>query len=360
METLGVDSQFWRGKRVFLTGHTGIKGGWLSLWLGTMGAKVHGYALEPPSEPNFFSNASVAKVLCSDTRADLLDLPALSSALEVASPEIVIHMAAQAIVRESYIDPVGTYATNVMGTVHMLEAVCNVPSVQVVLIVTSDKCYENREWVWGYRENESIGGHDPYSSSKGCAELVVSAYYRSFLKEKGVGVATARAGNVIGGGDWATDRLVPDAIRSFIANEALVLRNPGAVRPWQHVLEPLAGYLILCQRIADNPEPFSGPWNFGPGEESIQSVSRLADILVKQWGAAARWELEKNSQPHEAVMLKLDCSKAKYKLQWNPVWSLEDGLAEVVNWYKAWLQEDDMYSFSINQINEYYREHVQA
>lgn len=360
METLGVNPRFWQGKRVFLTGHTGIKGGWLSLWLSALGAEVHGYALEPPSQPNFFSSASVAKVIHSDVRADLLDLPALASALQAADPEIVIHMAAQAIVRESYTQPVGTYATNVMGTVHVLEAVRSVPSVQAVLIVTSDKCYENREWLWGYRENDSLGGYDPYSSSKGCAELAASAYYRSFFQDKEVGVATARAGNVIGGGDWAMDRLVPDAVRAFMAEDALVLRNPDAVRPWQHVLEPLAGYLMLCQHLADNPGSFSGPWNFGPGEESIQPVSQMADILVKQWGSTARWELDKDAQPHEAVMLKLDCSKARHRLKWNPVWSLEKGLLEVVRWYKAWQQDDDMYRLSLDQIQEYSGEHGQG
>ncbi len=360
MENVGIEPEFWQGKRVFLTGHTGIKGGWLSLWLSMLGADVHGYALEPPSHPNLFSIACVGKIMKDDTRADLIDLPSLSAALKDANPEIVIHMAAQAIVRESYSDPVGTYATNVMGTVHILEAARKENSVRAVLVVTSDKCYESREWLWGYREEDSLGGYDPYSSSKGCAEIVSSAYYRSFMKDRGVGVATARAGNVIGGGDWAADRLVPDAIRAFTAGEALVLRNPAAVRPWQHVLEPLAGYLILCQKLTASPESFSGPWNFGPPEESIQPVSQLSDLLVEYWGGTASWELEKDAQPHEAIMLKLDCSKAKYKLQWNSVWSLERGLTEVVRWYKAWQHNKDMHAFTREQIKEYLHWDVQA
>ncbi len=360
METLGVTPQFWMGKRVFLTGHTGIKGGWLSLWLGSMGAEVHGYALEAPSQPNFFSESSVSKVLASDVRADLLDLTRLSSSMQSAKPEIVIHMAAQAIVRESYVNPVGTYATNVMGTAHVLEAVRGTRSVQAVLVITSDKCYENREWVWGYRENDALGGHDPYSSSKGCAELLTSSWYRSFLKDLGIGVATARAGNVICGGDWAADRLVADAVRAFMDNESLVLRNPDAVRPWQHVLEPLAGYLILCQRLCVAPREFSGAWNFGPGEGSIQPVSRLADVLVKLWGGEAGWKLATNAQPHEAVMLKLDCSKARHRLKWHPVWSLEKGLIEVVRWYRAWQKNEDMLTFSLDQIKLYSKEHERA
>ncbi len=356
MENMVVDSKFWKGKSVFLTGHTGIKGAWLALWLRALGADVHGYSLPPPTDLNFFSIVDVNKFLASDTTGDLRDLDSLSTALRTAKPIIVIHMAAQALVRESYIDPIATYSTNIMGTVNLLEAVRNTSSVQVVLNITSDKCYENKEWLWGYRENDPMGGHDPYSSSKGCAELVSSAYYRSFFQSNGVAVATARAGNVIGGGDWAKDRIVPDAIRAFLDNEPLVIRNPGAVRPWQHVLEPLAGYLMLCQQLVQNADDFSGAWNFGPGDDSSQPVSFLADILVSYWGNSAQWQLDQDVHPHEAVTLKLDCSKAKSMLGWNPVWTLKKSLVETVNWYKAWQQQMAMDTFSLGQIDVYSKE----
>ncbi len=360
MENMGVNSKFWKGRSVFLTGHTGIKGAWLALWLKHLGADVHGYALMPPTQPNLYSTALVSEGLASDTTGDLRDLSTLSAALGVAKPTVVIHMAAQALVRESYADPVATYSTNVMGTVNLLEAVRNTASVQAVLCITSDKCYENKEWLWGYRENDPMGGYDPYSSSKGCAELVTSAYYRSFFQDTGVGVATARAGNVICGGDWAKDRIVPDAMHAFIGNEPLVIRNPAAVRPWQHVLEPLVGYLTLCQQLMQDRKTFSGAWNFGPGDESAQSVSLLADILVTHWGESAQWQLDHDAQPHEAVMLKLDCSKAKGLLGWKPVWSLEKSLFETVNWYKAWQQQEEMATFSLGQITAYSEEYLSA
>ncbi len=360
MESMGVNSTFWKGKSVFLTGHTGIKGAWLALWLRQLGAEIHGYALKPPTEPNFFSTVAVSEGLASSTLGDLRELDLLETALFAAKPTVVIHMAAQALVRDSYVDPVTTYSTNVMGTVNLLEAVRKTSSVQAVLNITSDKCYENKEWLWGYRENDSMGGHDPYSSSKGCAELVTSAYYRSFFKGEGVAVATARAGNVIGGGDWAKDRIVPDAIRAFINNEPLVIRNPASVRPWQHVLEPLAGYLMLCQKLVQDAGSFSGGWNFGPGDDSAQPVSFLADILVGHWGESAQWQVDQDAHPHEAVTLKLDCSKAKSRLGWKPAWALEKSLIETVSWYKAWQQQEEMKTFSLGQIAAYSEEHLSA
>jgi len=358
MENMGVDRNFWNGKSVFLTGHTGIKGAWLALWLEYLGAEVHGFALAPPTEPNFFSVVGMKKKLFSDIRGDLCDLSRLTESLLDAEPTVVIHMAAQALVRESYANPVRTYASNVMGTVNLLEAVRNCHTVKAVLNITSDKCYENREWLWGYRESDPMGGYDPYSSSKGCAELIVSAYYRSFFTNTGVAVATARAGNVIGGGDWGMDRILPDAIRAFVNNNPLVIRNPKAVRPWQHVLEPLAGYLMLCQELVLAGESFSGAWNFGPDDGSAQPVSFLADQLVMLWGEESRWQLDQHANPHEAVTLKLDCSKAKKLLKWNPVWSLEKALLETINWYKAWYQKKEMGAFSLDQIVAYSKEHV--
>ena len=357
MESMGVDAKFWKGKSVFLTGHTGIKGAWLALWLKHLGAIVHGYALEPATQPNFYTIAKVANEMISDSKNDLCNLPSLSAALHAAKPSVVIHMAAQALVRESYLDPVTTYSTNIMGTVNLLEAVRNTPSVKAVLNITSDKCYENNEWLWGYRENDPMGGFDPYSSSKGCAELVTSAYYRSFFQSKGVGIATARAGNVICGGDWAKDRIVPDAIRAFVNSEPLIVRNPVAVRPWQHVLEPLAGYMILCQHLVQDGKTFSGAWNFGPDDGNAQSVSTVADILVSSWGGSAQWQVDQDSNPHEAIMLKLDCSKAKSLLGWKPLWSLEKSLVETVNWYKAWQQQKAMDIFSLEQIATYSEEY---
>ena len=357
MENMGVDPDFWKEKSIFLTGHTGFKGAWLSLWLKMLGADVHGYSLKSPTEPNLYSIAQVSSGMASDTIGDLRELSSLQASLDAAKPTVVIHMAAQALVRDSYVDPVATFSTNVMGTVNVLEAVRHTPSVQAVLIITSDKCYENKEWLWGYRENDPMGGHDPYSSSKGCAELVASAYYRSFLKEERVTVATARAGNVIGGGDWGKDRIVPDAIKAFINNDPLVIRNPAAVRPWQHVLEPLAGYLMLCQGLVEKPDSFAGAWNFGPRDESTKPVSFLADVLMQNWGGTAKWQLDQNTHPHEAVTLKLDCSKAITKLKWQPVWQLEKALVETVRWYKAWADQKDMKTFSLHQIAAYSSEH---
>ena len=354
-----MNEAFWRGKKVFLTGHTGFKGSWLSLWLYQLGAKVTGFALDAPTRPSIFEDTKVNEAIEKSVIGDIRDAGLFMAAIKNAEPEIIIHMAAQPLVRESYIDPVGTYATNVMGTVNMLEAARKTPSVKVVLNITTDKCYENNEWVWGYRENESMGGYDPYSSSKGCAELVSSAYRKSFLQEKGIALATARAGNVIGGGDWASDRIVPDAMRAFMENKTLMVRNPLATRPWQHVLEPLSAYLLLCQKLFEQPIRFSEGWNFGPNDEDVQPVSNLADIMVKSWGGNVEWKVDDSNHPHEAQYLKLDCSKAKNLLKWKPIWCLERSLDETVQWYKAWHQDKNMGEFTMNQIKVYQKEHYE-
>lgn len=354
----GVESSFWNGKTVFLTGHTGFKGGWLTLWLSSMGAKVIGYALKPNTDPSFFEVAGVEKLAVNSHIADIRDLEALHNAMAKAQPEIVVHMAAQPLVRYSYANPVETYATNVMGTVHVLESIRRLGCVRSAVIVTTDKCYENKEWVWGYRENEPMGGYDPYSNSKGCAELVASAYLQSYFsageyKNHRVAIATARAGNVIGGGDWSTDRLIPDAIRAFEGNQELLIRNPHATRPWQHVLEPLSGYLTLAQALYQAGPSFSGGWNFGPLDEDARSVEAVIKLLIKDWGTPASWKPEISEQPHEAHFLKLDCSKAKHYLGWAPKWSLEQAIKRITEWQGAYRKNLDMAQFSLHQISDY-------
>lgn len=345
MADVGIDPAFWRGRRVFVTGHTGFKGGWLSLWLKEMGAEVSGFALAPVTTPNLFELARVGYGM-SHTLGDIRDFDALTAALDRAHPEIVLHLAAQSLVRDSYADPIGTFATNVMGTVHLLDAVrkCNqswsryaLPTVRAVLVVTSDKCYENREWLWGYREDECLGGHDPYSASKACAEMVTAAYRRSFAMAESppLGVASARAGNVIGGGDWAQDRLVPDAIRAFGEGKTLLVRNPSAVRPWQHVLDPLAGYLLLAQRLFAEPSEYAEAWNFGPSYDSERRVSELVELIVRAWGDSAKWQVDEGAQPHEALSLKLDSGKARALLAWRPRLTLEQAIEMTIEWYLA-------------------------
>ncbi|MCW5202165.1 CDP-glucose 4,6-dehydratase [Desulfobulbus sp. US4] len=351
-----IDKTFWRDRNVFLTGHTGFKGGWLSLWLRQLGAKVTGYALEPSTSPSLYKISHVANGMTS-CFGDIRDLDLLKKTMQEVAPEVVIHMAAQPLVRASYQDPVNTYTTNVLGTVNLFEAVRFTPTVKVVLNITSDKCYENLEWPWGYRENDRMGGHDPYSCSKGCAELVTASYYKSFLQEKQIGLASARAGNVIGGGDWSADRIVPDAVRAFAAGKAVTLRNPKAIRPWQYVLEPLAGYLMLCQRLYQQPQQFSQGWNFGPQQEDACSVSRLVEMIAAQWEQGTGWEQDKRTNPHEAGYLKLDCSKANAELQWRPLWRLDRVVAETANWYKQALHETaDMRIYSERQIEVFQSE----
>lgn len=347
-----IHPDFWRGKRVLLTGHTGFKGSWLSLWLQSMGATLRGLALPPPTEPALFDVARVANGM-QHRFADIRDFAAVQAQMNEFRPEIVIHMAAQPLVRLSYHQPVETYATNVMGTVHVLEAARHAGSVKAIVNITTDKCYENREWVWGYREDEPMGGHDPYSNSKGCAELVSSAYRRSFLRDAGIAVATARAGNVIGGGDWAQDRLVPDILRALQGNEAVLIRNPHATRPWQHVLEPLSGYLLLAEALHEHGQTFAEGWNFGPRDEDTKPVQHIVEKLCEGWGNGASWTLQPGDHPHEANLLKLDISKARQRLQWAPRWSLDTALTHITDWHQAWLSGQDMRAFCLQQINRY-------
>jgi CDP-glucose 4,6-dehydratase len=349
--------EFWMGRKVFLTGHTGFKGGWMSLWLQSMGAELTGYALPSVGEPNLFDTANIAKGMKSFC-ADVRDFAALNAAIQEAQPEIVIHMAAQPLVRYSYENPVETYATNVMGTVHLLEAVRNCPSVRGVVSVTSDKCYENKEWAWGYRENEPMGGYDPYSNSKGCAELVTSAYRSSYFNcanyaEHGVAIASARAGNVIGGGDWAGDRLIPDFMRAIVGGRKIQIRNPRAIRPWQHVLEPIGGYLVLAERLVTHGSDFAEGWNFGPADTDARDVEWIISRLVAEWGEGAAWFKDLSPQPHEATHLKLDCSKAHTRLNWQPSWNLDTTLSKIIAWHKAHLEGREMKEFCLKQIKEY-------
>lgn len=347
-----MNSKFWRGKRVFLTGHTGFKGGWLTLWLQSMGAEVFGYALSPPTGPNLFTIARVENGMATSTVADIRDALNLSSAMQSAHPDIVIHMAAQPLVRHSYAEPVETYAVNVMGTINLLEAVRATPNVRAVINVTTDKCYENREWIWAYRENEAMGGHDPYSSSKACVEILTGAWRRSYLETNRVAVATVRAGNVIGGGDWAFDRLIPDCLRSIDRGESVQIRSPEAVRPWQHVLEPLSGYLRLAECLFTEGCAYAESWNFGPADEDARPVRWIVERLVAAFPGAT-WECEQEPQPHEAHFLKLDSSKARARLSWRPRWRLETALGNTLAWHADWLQGKDMRVVSLDHIAAY-------
>lgn len=329
------DPAFWRGKRVFLTGHTGFKGAWLALWLHELGAEVTGYALPPePGRPSLFEVADVRKGMRSQF-ADIRDRAALATALADSSADVVFHLAAQSLVRRSYSEPVETYATNVMGTVHLLEAARSAASVRAVVVVTSDKCYENREWPHTYRESDAMGGHDPYSSSKGCAELVTAAYRASFF-QSGAGIATARAGNVIGGGDWAPDRLVPDLVSGFARGAAVAIRSPGATRPWQHVLEPLRGYLMLAERLASAPASAAEAWNFGPFDRSTVSVRALAESVVRHWGSGTVDYAQQEPGLHEAGLLAVDWGKARARLGWMPRFDLDESVRLTVEWYRSY------------------------
>lgn len=347
-----MNMAFWRGRRVFLTGHTGFKGSWLSLWLSELGAEVHGYALPPPTEPNFFTVAGLEKHLAASTLADIRDATNLEGAMQAAHPEVVLHLAAQPLVRQSYVEPTETFAVNVMGTVNLLEAVRRMPGVKAMVNVTTDKCYENREWVWPYREIEALGGHDPYSSSKACSELATAAWRRSFLDAAGVQVASARAGNVIGGGDWAADRLVPDFLRALDAGRPLVVRSPLATRPWQHVLEPLSGYLALAENLCTEGEAFAEAWNFGPDESDARTVQWIVEALCARVPGAA-WQRGTAQQPHEAHSLRLDSAKAGARLGWRPRWNLSRALEATLDWHQAWKAGTDMADFSLSQIREY-------
>lgn len=345
-----IDERFWRGRRVLITGHTGFKGGWLSLWLQQLGAEVHGLSCGVPTDPSLYALARVRDGMAGEDSADVRDPDGVARSVERCAPEVLIHMAAQPLVRRSFADPRETYAINVMGTVHVLEAARVSPSVRVIVVVTSDKCYENRGWEWGYREDEPMGGHDPYSSSKGATELVVSAYRRSFFSEAGKPVlASARAGNVIGGGDWAQERLVPDLVRAALTGETLYIRNPAAVRPWQHVISPLSGYLLLAQTLWDRTE-LAGGWNFGPAEDEAQPVSWIVERMRELWGGKPSWKSVPGPHPHEAAYLKLDSSRARLRLGWRPLVSLSTALESIVDWYEALAANADMRAVTLAQI----------
>lgn len=346
-----IDKKFWNGKRVFITGHTGFKGSWLSLWLADLGAVVKGYALNPPTDPSLFKESRVYEKI-EHQIGDIRQFEILKKSIVEFDPDILFHMAAQPLVQLSYTHPIETYEINVMGTVKVLEASLFSPNLRAIINVTTDKCYENNEWVWGYRENEPMGGYDPYSSSKGCAELITTAYRRSYMNDRNVGLASARAGNVIGGGDWAHNRLLPDILRAFQSNNPALIRNPSAIRPWQYVLEPLSGYLILAQSLYSNPKDFSEAWNFGPQEDDTKTVSWILEEMVKDWEGAS-WSLDIDQYPHEASFLKLDTSKARSRLNWHPTWNLKQALSRIVLWHRAWLNKENMQKYCLNEINEF-------
>lgn len=343
---------FWQGRRVFVTGHTGFKGGWLSLWLAEMGAEVHGYALPAPTNPSFYAATGLSRRLAAETIADLRAVDQLASAIATARPEVVFHLAAQPLVRHSYDVPLETFEVNVIGTANVFEMARRVGCVRAIVAITTDKCYENRNWVWPYRENDQLGGYDPYSSSKACAELVAASYRRSFFDDSGIGLATARAGNVIGGGDWAIDRLLPDFLRALDAGEPLLIRSPSATRPWQHVLEPLAGYLTLAEKLHAEGGAFAEAWNFGPAEADARTVQWIVELLCNQVEGAS-WRQVGAPHPHEAATLRLDSSKAAARIGWRPCWSLETALGRTLQWHQAWRQGYDMIEVSLGQILEY-------
>jgi CDP-glucose 4,6-dehydratase len=361
MENMGrlkgkVDPAFWKSKKVFITGHTGFKGSWMSLWLQEMGAVVKGFALEPNTIPNLFTHANVGTNMDSEI-GDITDLNHITESMKAFNPEVLIHMAAQPLVRLSYNEPALTYATNVMGTVNVLEAARKCSNLKSIVSVTTDKCYENKEWPWGYRENEPMGGHDPYSSSKGCAELVTAAYRKSFFNdENSAYLASARAGNVIGGGDWSADRLIPDILRAFEKNEPVIVRNPSSTRPWQHVLEPISGYLVLAQHLYEGGNNFAEGWNFGPKDEDCKPVSWILDRMVTNWGNGVSWELDKNNNPHEAGYLKLDCSKAAMRLNWYPKWNLEYTLESIIIWHQHYLAQKNIQEQCLLEIAKYQKD----
>jgi CDP-glucose 4,6-dehydratase len=349
-----IDQDFWKGKRVFLTGHTGFKGSWLSLWLFSLGAEVRGYALNPPTSPSLFNEAKIDSIIDSQI-ADIRDQDTLYESMTEFNPDILIHMAAQPLVRYSYDEPIETYEVNVIGTAKVLEVARSCPNLKAIVNITTDKCYENDGRSEGYKESDPMGGYDPYSSSKGCAELVASSYRRSFLQDQGIGIASVRAGNVIGGGDWADDRLIPDILRSFEKNKPVIIRNPKATRPWQHVLEPLSGYLVLAQNLYKDQKKYAEGWNFGPNEKDVQPVDWILDKMILKWPDSS-WELDNNSSPHEAGFLKLDISKAESKLGWSPVWELSQTLERIVSWHQAWLNKEDIQTVCLTEIEEYTRD----
>lgn len=352
-----INSNFWKSKRVFVTGHTGFMGSWLCLWLHSLGATVYGYSLSVPTNPSLFEESKLDQIITSEL-GDVRDLDRLMGAMQNFKPDIVFHLAAQSLVHLSYELPIETYSTNVLGLVNLLEAVRQVKHIRAVINVSSDKCYENREWEWGYRESEAMGGFDPYGSSKGCAELITASYRQSFFNPENYqqhrcGIASVRAGNVIGGGDWATNRLIPDLLEAFSRKQTVKIRCPQAFRPWQHVLVPLSGYISVAEKLYSEGPAFAEAWNFGPREDDTKSVQWIVEKMVAQWGDGAGWHMDNHSYPHEAHHLKLDCSKARIKLGWQPVWGLEQTLHRIINWYKAWLNKADMYEYTLFEIKDY-------
>ena len=349
---MGLTPDFWHGRRVFLTGHTGFKGGWLSLWLHSMGAKVHGYSLPAATTPALFNEAQIERT-ATHTFADIRDAESLAKSMHLFQPEVVFHLAAQPLVRESYRNPAETYSTNVMGTLNVLEAVRNLSSVQAVVVITTDKCYENKEWVWPYREQDALGGYDPYSSSKACVELLCASYRQSFFQASHVKLATARAGNVIGGGDWSVDRLVPDVLAAWQKQSEVIIRAPLSVRPWQHVLEALHGYLILAEALFSAKTDSADAWNFGPDIAGNATVESVIKSLAQYWGDSAHWIVEPSQELHEAGLLALDSSKARSMLKWHTIWTLDEALKQTVLWHKAWSSQDNMQAFTLKQIKEF-------
>jgi len=354
---MAINKNFWRGKKVLITGHTGFKGSWLSLWLQSLGAEVVGVSLDVPTTPSLYEQANVSENMIS-LRQDIRDVVAIRKIFQDHLPEVVFHLAAQPLVRLSYREPVETYETNVMGTLHLLEGIRNVDSVRSAVMITTDKCYDNKEWEWGYRENDTLGGHDPYSSSKGAAELLISSYRSSYFPMEKYGehktaIASVRAGNVIGGGDWAEDRLVPDIIRAFQNNEKVVIRNPRSIRPWQHVLEPLSGYLRLAEELNKNDGKYAQAWNFGPSEADARSVQWIVEKMAELWGENADWIVDEGKHPHEANYLKLDCSKAHMRLNWYPRWNLSQALLSIVEWHKLKGANSKYRELCFTQINKY-------
>jgi len=352
-----MDGEFWRGKRVFVTGHTGFKGSWLCVLLDYLGANVAGYSKGVPTYPSLYKTINLEKKITSYS-GDVRDYSLLESRISEFLPEIIFHLAAQPLVKYSYDNPIETYSTNVMGTVNILEAVRKTNTVSAVVNVTSDKCYENKEWFWGYRENEEMGGHDPYSNSKGCSELVTSSYRKSYFNQRdypihGIALASARAGNVIGGGDWAMDRLIPDILRAFQSKQTVEIRNPSAIRPWQHVLEPLSGYILLAEKLLTHDGQYAEAWNFGPDDSGAKEVVSIVEFMAKTWGEGASWKTVGADIHHEAKYLKLDCSKAKADLDWRPRWSIEKTLTHIVDWHKSFMDDQDMMSLTLNEISEY-------
>lgn len=353
IKKMKLKKTFWNNRRVFLTGHTGFKGSWLSLWLQSMGVNLRGYALSPPTEPSLFYAAKIDENMDSII-GDIRDYNLLNKAIADFKPELIIHMAAQPLVRLSYIEPMQTYQTNVMGTVNLMESVRQLNNPCGVLNVTTDKCYENREWLWGYRENDNLGGFDPYSNSKACSELITDAYRKSFFESSNIPVASARAGNVIGGGDWARDRLIPDLIGAFNSGKPSIIRSPKSIRPWQHVIEPLYGYLLLAEQLGgSNGMKFSEAWNFGPNENDAKSVEWIANYMMTKWGKHASWKVDDNYNPHETNALRLDSSKSRERLGWKSRWDLAEALDAIIEWNELFLTGSDMREITLSQVNTY-------